>query len=125
VAICSCSVEANSLAAGTLLTRDAGRSQLNTSKQQQQQTWAEVPVDPALSAHASPSARPTRPLKGIDCAGIISSAGTLSVKPKHLNTSVRCMVSCCTCRTTRNIPEFKVAPELALELLMAANFLDT
>lgn len=29
------------------------------------------------------------------------------------------------CRTTRNIPEFKVQPELALELLMAANFLDT
>ncbi|KAI8475049.1 MAG: BTB/POZ protein [Monoraphidium minutum] len=27
--------------------------------------------------------------------------------------------------TTRNIPEFKVAPEVALELLMAANFLDT
>lgn len=31
----------------------------------------------------------------------------------------------CACSTTRNIPEFKVAPELALELLMAANFLDT
>jgi transcription elongation factor B subunit 1 len=28
-------------------------------------------------------------------------------------------------RTTRNIPEFKVAPEMALDLLMAANFLDT
>ncbi|KAF6258778.1 BTB/POZ protein [Scenedesmus sp. NREL 46B-D3] len=27
--------------------------------------------------------------------------------------------------TTRNIPEFKVAPDIALELLMAANFLDT
>lgn len=27
-------------------------------------------------------------------------------------------------RTTKNIPEFPVAPEMALELLMAANFLD-
>mmetsp|Transcript_19179 Transcript_19179/g.33030 ORF Transcript_19179/g.33030 Transcript_19179/m.33030 type:complete len:102 (+) Transcript_19179:120-425(+) len=27
--------------------------------------------------------------------------------------------------TTKNIPEFKVAPAIALELLMAANFLDT
>jgi transcription elongation factor B subunit 1 len=26
--------------------------------------------------------------------------------------------------TTKNIPEFPVAPEMALELLMAANFLD-
>lgn len=28
-------------------------------------------------------------------------------------------------RSTKNIPEFKVAPEMALELLMASNFLDT
>jgi len=27
------------------------------------------------------------------------------------------------CRTTKNIPEFKVEPQIALELLMAANFL--
>jgi len=27
--------------------------------------------------------------------------------------------------TVRNIPEFKVQPQIALELLMAANFLDT
>ena len=28
-----------------------------------------------------------------------------------------------SCRTTKNIPEFKVEPQIALELLMAANFL--
>jgi hypothetical protein len=44
---------------------------------------------------------------------------------------IRCCFLSCTAlcvlrhRTTRNIPEFKVAPEMALELLMAANFLDT
>jgi transcription elongation factor B subunit 1 len=35
------------------------------------------------------------------------------------------LLSCHVCSTTRNIPEFKVAPDIALELLMAANFLDT
>jgi hypothetical protein len=29
------------------------------------------------------------------------------------------------CRASKNIPEFPVKPEIALDLLMAANFLDT
>lgn len=46
----------------------------------------------------------------------------LYIKKHVINSS---LFEITNCRTTRNIPEFKVQPELALELLMAANFLDT
>lgn len=53
-------------------------------------------------------------------------SATASATAAAAATVVPAAAAAACCRsTTRNIPEFKVAPDIALELLMAANFLDT
>lgn len=44
---------------------------------------------------------------------VLASARLLPLQLRYANTA------------SKNIPEFKLAPEMALELLMAANYLDT
>lgn len=69
-------------------------------------------------AHPLACADGVRCLRPVEWRG--GAAGTESLKPPSPPPFARHTIN----RTTKNIPEFKVQPEMALELLMAANFLD-
>ena len=68
-----------------------------------------------------PNLQPQREPQGPSPPPIVPSCNGPSLKLQNPTPTSKRQ----TPRTARNIPEFKVAPEEALELLMASNFLDT